>query len=327
MKKIRIGVIGLGHNGRAFCDIYAERSDCELVAVCDLDNSRVEDAVSTYGCKGYTNYEILQDPSIEVISIHTSDNAHREPFIKAIETGHHVFVEKPMADTLEDVEAMVAAYRAHPDCIAAVGHVLRFNRYFEIIKKWVDLGLLGDIFYMEGDYIHDLRYQYYMEDWKISKEIPMLGGGCHPLDLLRWYAGDVTEVTAFSNHIAYPEMAEDASMVAIFKFAGGATGKVTSLYGPCSPMPYGYNLSIYGTKGTVVRDKVSFDGLGHQWMDIPDTFDPTHSYVPEVEHFLDCVRTGKKPLVTPEIAANTVIASLYAVRSAKEKTILKVPQI
>ena len=106
-----------------------------------------------------------------------------------------------------------------------------------------------------------------------------------------------------------------------------ATGKVTALYGPCSPKPYGYNLSVYGTKGTVVRDKVSFDGLGNEWMDIPDFFDPRHSYVPEVDHFLECIRTGKTPLVTPETAANTVIACLYAVRAAKENTILKVSKI
>jgi len=327
MEKIKVGVIGLGHNGLAFCDIYSSRSDCELVAVCDRDETRMQFASEKYGCKGYTDYEILTDPSIQAISIHTSDNMHCEPFVAAIESGHHVFVEKPMADTMDDLIAMVNAYRAHPGCIAAVGHVLRFNRYFEIIKKWIDLGLLGDIFYMEGDYIHDLRYQYYMEDWKISKEIPMLGGGCHPLDILRWYAGDVTEVTAFSNHIAYPEMKEDATMVAIFKFSNGATGKVTSLYGNCSPSPYGYNLSVYGTKGTVVRDKVSFDGMGGNWMDIPDAFDPSHSYVPEVAHFLECIRSGKKPLVTPEIAANTVASSLYAVRAAKERQILQIPQI
>jgi len=327
MEKIKVGVIGLGHNGMAFCEIYANRHDCELVAVCDKDASRMQEAVEKFGCKGYTDYGILDDPEIKAISIHTSDNTHKEPFVKAIETGHHVFVEKPMADTMEDLKEMVEVYRAHPGCIAAVGHVLRFNRYFEIIKKWIDLGLLGDIFYMEGDYIHDLRYQYFMEEWKITKEIPMLGGGCHPLDILRWFAGDVTEVTAYSNHIAYPEMVEDATMIAMFKFKNGAIGKVTSLYGNCSPSPYGYNLSVYGTKGTVVRDKVSFDGMGGSWMDIPDAFDPSHSYVPEVTHFLDCIRTGKDPLVTPNVAANTVAASLYAVRSAKERKMLEIPEI
>lgn len=327
MEKIKVGVIGLGHNGMAFCTRYANRSDCELAAVCDKDPSRLKAAVDTFHCKGYTDYEILNDPEIKVISIHTSDNMHKEPFVKAIETGHHVFVEKPMADTMEDLTEMLAVYRAHPECIASVGHVLRFDQYFSTVKKWIDLGLLGDIFYMEGDYIHDLRYQYYMEDWKITREIPMLGGGCHPLDILRWYAGDVTEVTAFSNHIAYPEMVEDASMVAIFKFANGAAGKVTSLYGNCSPRPYGFNLSVYGTKGTVVRDKVSFDGMNEKWMDIPDCFDPLHDYTPEIDHLLDCIRKGKKPLVTPEVAANTVAASLYAVRAAKEHKILQVPQL
>jgi UDP-N-acetylglucosamine 3-dehydrogenase len=327
MEKIGVGVIGLGHNGLAFCERYAKNPKCELVAVCDVDGERANAAASRFGVKGCTGYEILQDPAIKAISIHTPDCLHKEPFIKALETGHHVFVEKPMADTVDDVREMVEAARKHPGLTCQVGHVLRFDRYFSLIKKWVEQGTLGDIFYMEADYIHDLRYQYFMEDWKVSKEIPMLGGGCHPLDILRWYVGDAVEVSAMSNHIAYPQMQEDATMIAMYKFANGAIGKVTTLYGNASPSPYGYNLSVYGTKGTVVRDKLSIDGMEQNWSPLPNQFDPSHDYSPEIDHFLSCIATGKKPLITPADAANTVIAGLYAVKASKENKVLQIPVV
>ena len=327
MSKIRVGVIGLGGNGMAFCERYLKNPKCELAAVCDIDESRMKYAVEKFGVKGYRDFEILNDNSIQAISIHTPDCFHREPFIKALEAGHHVFVEKPMADTVEDIKLMVNAYRKHKDKIVLVGHVLRYDKYFGLIKKFVEQGTLGDVFYMEADYIHDLRCQLYLEDWKVTRESPMIGGGCHPLDILRWYAGDVIEVSAMSNHIAYPEMVEDATIIATFKFENGAVGKVTTLYGNASPRPYGFNLSVYGTKGSVVREKMSIDGMGEQWLELPKDFDSTHDYSPEINHFLTCIQSGKKPLVTPEDAANTVVAGLYAIKANKEKNTLSIPVI
>jgi UDP-N-acetylglucosamine 3-dehydrogenase len=327
MSQIGIGVIGLGHNGMAFCERYAKNPKCKLVAVCDVDEKRLKYAEEKFGVRGYKDYEILQDNNIQAISIHTPDCFHREPFIKALEAGHHVFVEKPMADTVEDVELMVNAARKHSDKICMVGHVLRFDRYFNLVKRWIDEGILGEIFYLEADYIHDLRHQLYMEDWKVEKEIPMLGGGCHPLDILRWYVGDAVEVSAMSNHIAYPEMVEDASIIATFRFKNGAIGKVTTLYGNVSPRPFGFNLSVYGTKGSVVRDKLSLEGLGEQWMDIPEYFDKGHDYTPEIEHFIDCIQNNRRPLITPEDASNTVIAALYAIKAGKENKVMKIPSI
>ena len=327
MLQIGIGVIGLGHNGLAFCERYAKNPKCKLAAVCDIDDERLKYAQEKFGVKGYKDYEILNDKCIQAISVHTPDCFHREPFIKALETGHHVFVEKPMADTIEDVELMVNAARRYNGRICMVGHILRFDKYFSMVKKWIDAGILGDIFYLEADYIHDLRYQLHMEDWKVKKEIPMLGGGCHPLDILRWYTGDAVEVSAMSNHIAYPEMVEDASIIATYKFSSGAIGKVTTLYGNVSPRPYVFNLSVYGTNGSVIRDKLSLEGMKEHWMDIPADFDESHDYSPEIEHFLNCIIYEQKPLITPEDASNTVIAALYAIKASKENKVLTIPAI
>ena len=331
MKKVKVGVIGLGGNGRAFCERYVKNPKCELVAICDSNEARLQfgmEKFKEFGVKGYSrDEEILNDLSIDTISIHTPDHLHKDLFIKALETNHHVFVEKPMADTVEDVRSMVNAYKNHMDKTVLVGHVLRYDKYFSLVKTLVDQGTLGDIFYLEADYIHDLRGQIFREDWTRDIESPMIGGGCHPLDILRWYVGDAIEVNAMSNHIAYPEMKEDATVIAVFKFKNGAIGKVTSLYGNASPRPYGFNLSVYGTKGTIVREKMSFNGMREKWLDLPQEFDPWHDYTPEIEHFLTCIQTGKKPLVTPTDAANTIISGLYALKSVKEGKTLQIPEV
>jgi predicted dehydrogenase len=321
---INVVVIGLGHNGLAFCERYQKNTRANLVGVCDIDAGRQDYAVRQYNVKAYKYDEIFADKSIDLISIHTSDNRHKEPFIKAVEGGFNVFVEKPMADREEDVLEM-ARIAAKGNKVYAVGHILRFDKYFQGVKKIIEAGALGDIFYVECDYIHDLRYQAKLEPWKLAEEIPVLGGGCHPIDLLRWYAGNITEVASFSNNIAFPAMKHDSSMVTMLKFDSGCIGKVTSLYGCVSPMPERYNLSIYGTKGTIIRGRMCLDGLGHDWMEIPAATDYSHDYMPEIDHVIDCIIKGEPALVTPYEAYRTCMTGLYAEKSAVENKIMVVP--
>jgi len=333
MEKIKVGVMGLGWNGLLFCEKYAANPDCEFVAVCDPDDSRREPAVAKFGVKGYTGYEILDDSEINVISVHTPDHLHTEPFIKALEAGKHVFVEKPLANSLDDVLSMVRASRAHKDQVQLVGQILRFGKYFETVKEWIDNGTLGEICYVESDYIHDLRYQQFLEKWKITEEVPMLGGGCHALDLIRWLirdaSGDICEVAAMSHHIAYKEMLADTSIATTYRFKSGAIGKVTTLYGGPTPRPFGFNLSVYGTKGAVVRDRLCLDGMGEESMDIPEIlYDPTFDFAPEVAHFINCIKEGNpKTRVTPEDAAITVLGAFAGIQAAKENRVVPVPAL
>jgi len=321
---VNVAVIGLGHNGLAFCERYSQNNRANLVAVCDIDEARQTHAERRFEVRGRKFEEILKDKSIDLISIHTPDSRHKDPFVQAVEAGFHVFVEKPMATSEGDVTEM-ARCASRGDKVYAVGHILRFDRFFGGIKKIIDAGTLGDIFYVECDYIHDLRYQAKLEAWKLADEIPVLGGGCHPIDLLRWYAGNIAEVASFSNNIAFPAMRHDSSMVTMLKFESGAVGKVTSLYGCVSHMPERYNLSIYGTKGTIIRGKMCLDGFGHDWMDIPAATDYSHDYMPEIDHVLDCIIDGGPALVTPYEAYRTCMTGLYAEKSAVENKIMAVP--
>jgi len=333
MGKLKVGVIGLGWNGLLFCDKYTENPDMELVAVCDHHAERREPAAAKYGVKILTDDEMMAEKDIDVISIHTPDHKHAEPFIKALEAGKHVFCEKPLANNTEDVIKMVKASRAHPDRVQLIGFILRFGQYFETIKEWIDNGTLGEICYVESDYIHDLRYQQFMEKWKRTEEVPMLGGGAHALDLIRWLVkdacGDIAEVSAMSHHISYKEMLADTSIATLYRFESGAIGKVTTLYGGPTPRPFGFNLSVFGTKGAVVRDRLCLDGMGEESMDIPQIlYDATFDFAPEIAHLLQCIRTGNpKTRVTPEDAAISVLGAIAGTKAAAENRAIPVPSL
>jgi len=321
---IGVAVVGLGHNGRAFCRAYRENPLARLAAVCDRDQERLRATAYEYDVKGYADYSFLESPDIRAVSVHTPDHLHAEPFLRALEAGKHVFVEKPFANSRDDVNRMLAAAQAS-DRVTMVGQVLRFNPVFRTVKQWVDSGVLGALFYLEADYIHDLRVQREMEPWKLTEEVPIVGGGCHPLDLLRWFAGDVIEVFAFANRIAYSDMTEPATIVSTYRFASGAVGKVTALYGCANPMPELYNLGVYGTKGTVLRNRLCLDGQ-HAWMDMPAP-PPGHPFEPEVQHFLECINSGKRPLVDALEGAKTAAATLCAAESARTGKPITVPNL
>lgn len=321
--KIRVGVIGLGHNGLAWCEGYSKHPECELVALCDRDEKRTEAAVARFGAQGFTDYGILEQP-LDLISVHTPDHLHAEPFIRSLEAGMHVIVEKPMANDLEDLERMVKAADAS-DRKTYVGQVLRWNPLFQFVKRMVDDGTLGDVFYVEGDYNHDLRMQLQMEDWKVTKEKPLVGGGVHPFDLLRWYVGNAVEAFAYSNHKAYPEMSEDTTIVSVFEFESGVVGKVTAMYAPViAGMAHDYNMAVYGRKGSIIRRQMYLDGLAKP-MDLPIEYHG-HPYDPQIEHMVRCIKESRQPLVDAHEGANSAAGVLCAHESALLHRPVKVPR-
>lgn len=211
MDRLRVGVVGLGGNGRAFVRGYEMSELCDLVAVCDLNPERAEQAVAEVGGGpvGYTDLdEMLSTADLDAVSVHTPDHLHAEPFIAGLQAGCHVLVEKPMGNTIEDLERMTQAARAS-DRKTLVGHILRFNPIYAEVHRRCAAGDLGEVFYLEADYFHDLKRQAAAErtnpfiggiNWWLEHEKVIVGGGAHQFDLLRWYAGShAVEVTGYGN--------------------------------------------------------------------------------------------------------------------------------
>jgi predicted dehydrogenase len=332
---VRVGVVGLGHNGMAHARVHRDLPQSRLVAVCDSSPARARAAASELDLERvYTDAGIFTAADIDAISIHTGDDQHAEPFVRAVESGKHVLVEKPLANSVDDVQIMVAAAARAPHLKIQVGYILRFNPVFEALHQ--RRSQLGEIFYMEGDYVHNLIYQKDQTDqltgrnWYLDQELPMVGGGSHPLDILRWIKGvPITSVWSYANHMAFPEMSHDDCMVSLYRFADGTVAKVAALYGPRAEMAPYYNLRVYGTRGTVERDQIA---LARDAADMHPRFEPVpadrtegHPYTPEIIDWLDAILQDRPPRTPLVDGANSTVAALCAVQSALEGREVNVP--
>jgi len=336
-RKVRVGIIGLGHNGIAHLRAHLSLGLSEVIALCDRNPERVEKIGREYGInKLYTDESFFAHPELEAVSINTGDAFHSDPFITAVGAGKHVLVEKPLANSEEDVLRMIeAAKQAPPGLKIQVGYILRFNPVFEEIRRIAAEGRLGRIYYMEADYVHNLLYQATQTDsltggnWYLEHEIPIVGGGSHPLDLLRWISGkEVSHVFGYSNHEAFPAMKHDDCQVSLFRFEDGTIAKVSALYAPRCAMPPYYNLRIYGTKGTVERDAVacaaSPEDVHPPFMPIAAPRGQGHPFEPEIADWLNAIlddRTPRTPLLDGASSTMATLVAARAMRDGKEAAV------
>ena len=338
-RKTKVGFIGLGHNGLAHLRSHLASGASEVVALCDRNDALLAAAATESGVRRVYREarDLVQDPEVEAVSISTGDNDHREPFILAVAAGKHVLIEKPLANSEEDVVAMVeAARQAGPRLKIQVGYVLRFNPVFVEVHRLCHAGALGELYYLEGDYIHNLLYQKKQCDpvtgrnWYLEDERPMVGGGSHPLDLLRWFSGkQVVQVWGCSTRVAFPEMRHDDCQVCLYRFADGTVAKVAALYGPrCAMAPF-YNLRVYGTLGTVERDTAALSRTADEVHPAyaPVTADRVagHPYLPEIQDWLDAIATDRPTRTPLWDGANSTMASLCACRAMRDRSVVDVP--
>jgi len=338
MDKTRVGIVGLGHNGIQHLRAHLDLGKSEVVALCDRNEDRLRAAGAEFGVTAlYTDDDFYAHPTLDAVSIHTGDDDHVQPFLSAVAAGKHVLIEKPLANSEDDVIAMVAAGdAADPGLKFQVGYILRFHPVFQAIHQAAIDGDLGDIYYMEGDYVHNLLYQAAATDpvtgrnWYLEEELPMVGGGSHPLDLLRWFSGkEIVRTWCYATHVAFPEMRNDDCQVALFAFEDGSIAKVASLYAPrCAMAPF-YNLRLYGTNGTVDRDQIA---ISHSPEDVHPEFARIeadevmrHNFEDEIEDWLDAIARDRPTRSGLHDGANSSIAALCAVRAAREGREVEVP--
>lgn len=337
--KVKVGIIGLGYNGRQHALAHAASPKSELVAFCDRDEHRLHAIGSELGvCNLYHNYdEIMGDANVQAVSIHTPDGHHKEPFLKALRAQKHIFVEKPLANTEEDLVEMVQAVEKERTALKiAVGYILRFNPVFEAIRQIAHTQTLGQIYYMESDYIHNLAHKKHETDpatgdnWYLREQLPMVSGGSHCLDLLRWFKGkNPTSVCSYGNHFAFPELSNDDCMVSIFRFQDGAAAKVAALWAPECPRNPFYNLRIFGTNGTVDGDQFCIRSDGPQqelrFKPVETRRIAGHPYEPEIDDWLTAIIADRDVRTNLKDGANSTMAALRAVKAAREGREVTIP--
>jgi predicted dehydrogenase len=145
MDRVRLGVIGAGFMGGLHARAAHESHLAEVVAVADIDAGRAEALATNYGGKTYTGVqEMLERESLDAVVVTTPENDHRQAVVMAAEKGCHVFVEKPIAASLADADAMISACNAAKVKLM-VGYILRFEPAYVKIKEAVAAGTMGTL--------------------------------------------------------------------------------------------------------------------------------------------------------------------------------------
>ena len=204
-KTLKIAVIGLGV-GQQHIAGYQSHSHCKVVALCDFSDEKLSIARKKYtNCK-FVNQadDILDDPEIDVVSIASYDNYHYEQIVKAIDNNKHVFVEKPLCLYEEQARHIRALLKAKPELKLSSNLILRMSPRFRYLRKMIEDGSFGSLFYVEGDYNYG-RLNKIIQGWrgKIDFYSVVYGGGVHIVDLLLWLTNDlVVEVDAYGNNIS-----------------------------------------------------------------------------------------------------------------------------
>jgi predicted dehydrogenase len=256
--------------------------------------------------------ELLARPDIAIIAIFSPCPFHYEQIKAALAAGKHVIVTKPMVTSLDQAREIVAlAERSNLKVLVAQS--MRWNSMFLAIHDLYESGALGEIQMAESYYLHDLRNVLDVSPWRY--QLPqdyMYGGVCHPVDLLRWFLGEVDEVFAYGTHgridPRYPADKEDNFIISL-KYQSGVIARVMGGFDLIHPPAlwqrpfHGVGIALYGTKASLFNDRIVYDyyGKGKPQEEMVKPRDEKEDHAGEVigflRHFEDCLVHDRPPLV------------------------------
>jgi predicted dehydrogenase len=317
---------------------FQKNPHTRIVAICSrtLEGARKRAAEAGLDVPCHDDLaKALVEPGVDIVSICTPQHMHAENTIAAARAGKHIVIEKPVCMTPEEARAMREAIR-EAGVRTVVSFVLRWNPLFQAIKRMAADGAFGDIYCVET------AYQSYCGDWwggyKDGRTVRFGGSafhvaGCHAIDALRWFASteefaaaEPVEVFAWPggrrgrSTTQYNPLANDwhegepleypGLEMALVKFANGVLGKVAVNF-ECI-QPYAFPISIFGDRGTVKGNRVwshKFPGQ-RDWVDLPVITPASsdvhhHPFQGQMDHFVDCIRSGRESHCNFEDALKT----------------------
>ncbi len=306
--KIKVGLIGTGGWGCQYVDILHKSSLFELRICFDINKKLLENICSKVRCTAAGSMEeLLRYEKLEGVIISTPNFLHYEQCIAAIRAGKHVFVEKPIANTVEEAKKIYEMAK-DKNLIIAVGHNVRRRSEFRAIKKMLEDGEIGNVAMVEANssqYIGENREM----SWRLNKSTcpggPLLQLGIHHIDTLRYLFGDIAEVKSYLKDEYFKSEAPD-TILSIFLFKSGTIGYLGTNY-ISEPS---FTMRIYGTKGNLIAE----DGNLHiQRGRISKRIKTKYinTLLEEINEFGECIRKGDKP----EVEAKEALENLAIVEA------------
>ncbi len=357
-KPYKIAILGCGKVAHLHAQAIENLSNAQLTAVWSRTKASAEKFAKQYKARPFDNIsEMIKNEGIDLVLVCTPHPFHREPAVEAAKAGAHILVEKPLASTLEDCDAIINA------CNKAGVHlgVISQRRWYAPVKRVknaIEAGKIGKPVFGTINMLgwRDKKY-YDADEWRGNWQ--MEGGGVlvnqapHQLDILLWYMGEIEEVYGLWKNLNHPYIEVEDTALAIVKFKNGAIGNII-VSNSQKPGIYG-KVQVHGENGASVgvqtdggamfiagssnvaeppvNDLWTVPGEEHKlkkWVKNDTKFfhtiDPTIFYMErQIEDFLNALETGSKPLVTGEDGRRTVELFTAIYRSTRGNKPVKFP--
>lgn len=224
---LRVALIGLGDVSHVHLPAIDKSADASLVAVCDIDET-LRETVS--GVPFYTDYhEMLAQEKLDCVHICLPHHLHYEVTKACVEHGVNVYLEKPLAHSIEEGEALVQLEEAHPEVKICLSLQNRFNYTFQKLQEMLDSGVYGKVLGVKGLVAWYRPKAYYdVKPWRGKMEYAgggvMINQAIHTLDLMQVVAGEIETIKgSIANLLDYGIEVEDTASANI-QFKNGATG-------------------------------------------------------------------------------------------------------
>ncbi len=326
---VRVAVLGMGWWSDVLADAVKRGNSVEIVSCFTRSKDKRDAFAAKYGCTSAASYdEILKDPSIEAIINTTPNGVHLETTAEAASAGKHVFLDKPIANTVAEGFAIAEVCKKH-DVILSLGYQRRREGHFRWIKNEIDAGRFGKLVQAEGNISRDRLGKIDLSSWRYQAAgMPggvMLQIGIHYVDVLEFLMGPVRRVTGRSAQLVLPGDNPDVANL-ILEHESGAISNLTASYASASEY---YMMNIYGKAASAYYDL--FNGLRHlKQGDAKPTaiaVDEVDTIRAEIDEFAACVRNKTKPETDGFWAARNLAVIKAGVRSAKEGRSIDVAEI
>lgn len=330
---LRVGVLGAGQAGERHAIGFAANSEAEVVAVADLDRSRVEALAHRLGATAYTQWKDVFAQGLDIVVIALPHALHVAPARAAAERGVHVLMEKPIATSLQDAHVILDACGS-AGVHMAVGFVHRYRAEVLKAKRWMERVGTPQIARESMASQRTAQHPRWITQRSIAGGGVLLYGAIHGVDRLRWLLGqDVVRVDARVKTYA-PDTEVEDGIAALLEYENGATATLTANAPLYRAQPAPWDTEVYGDRARVrvrTREWADYSAEGEQErFDVDDdvaTREAHYNFARQADDLVRAVLDVRAPSVDGLDGLRALETCLAMYRSAQERRPVSIEEI
>ena len=326
---LKVACIGMGWWSDVLADAIVRSGKLQIVACYTRSEEKRAKFAAKYTCRAAPSYEsILADRSIEAIVNTTPNNVHLETTRAAAAAGKHVFLDKPIANTVAEGRAITKVCRK-AGVVLALGYQRRREGHFRWIKRQIDDGVFGKLVNAEANISRDRLGKIDLSSWRYTAAgMPggvMLQIGIHYIDVLEYLVGPIKAVSGSLAQLVLPGDNPDVASL-IIEHENGALSTLNASYASASEY---YVMNVYGKEASAYYDfhqGLRFLKRGSE-KSVPVQVPKIDTFVDELEEFAAAVRGGPAPEMGGEGGTRSLAVIRAGIKSAKDGRRVQVAEI